>query len=164
VTLIARTTSVDATREIGAALAELARPSDLLLLAGDLGAGKTALAQGFGRGLGIREQITSPTFTLAREYEHGRLTLHHLDVYRLEQMEEVFDIGLPEMLDEGGVTLIEWGDAIIPARPADFLEIRLTFGEGDDERQLVIEAVGPSWSSRSRALAQALAPWSGDAC
>src|SRR5439155_1786727 len=101
---------------------------------------------------------------LAREYEHGRLTLHHLDVYRLEQMEEVFDIGLPEMLDEGGVTLIEWGDAIIPALPADFLEIRLTFGDGDDERQLVLEAIGPSWSSRSRALAQALAPWSGAAC
>jgi tRNA threonylcarbamoyladenosine biosynthesis protein TsaE len=155
------TSSVDATKAVGAALAELSRPGDLLLLAGDLGAGKTAFAQGFGRGLGIHHPITSPTFTLAREYDGGRLTMHHLDVYRLEQMEEVFDVGLPEMLDEGAVTLIEWGDAIIPALPADYLELRLTFGAGDDERSIELRAVGPSWSARARAVAQALAPWRG---
>ena len=156
----AATSTVDATRELGAALAELARPGDLVLLVGDLGAGKTALTQGFGRGLGIAGPITSPTFTLARQYEGGRLLLHHIDVYRLEQMEEVFDVGLPDLLDEGAVTLIEWGDAIAPALPAEYLEVRLAYGAGDDERLIELQAVGLSWSARQRALTQALAPWS----
>ena len=155
----ARTTTADATRALGAALAELARPGDLVLLVGDLGAGKTAFAQGFGRGLGLEGPITSPTFTLARQYEGGRLLLHHIDVYRLEQMEEVFDVGLPELLDEGAVTLIEWGDAIAPALPSDFLEIRIAFGAGDDDRTIELRAVGLSWNARQRAVGQALAPW-----
>ena len=154
------TNSPGATRAVAAALAELLVPGDLVLLVGDLGAGKTALAQGFGRGLGIAGPITSPTFTLARQYEGGRLLLHHIDVYRLEQMEEVFDVGLPELLDEGAVTLIEWGDAIAPALPADYLEVRLAYGDGDDERVIELKAVGLSWSARQRALTQALAPWS----
>lgn len=158
------TDSVDSTRALGAALAELARPGDLLLLSGDLGAGKTAFTQGFGRGLGIREQVTSPTFTLAREYDGGRLPLHHLDVYRLEQMDEVFDIGLPEMLDEGGATVIEWGDAIVPALPSDYLELRFNFGAGDDDRVILVHAVGPSWSGRERAVVETLAAWSDAAC
>jgi tRNA threonylcarbamoyladenosine biosynthesis protein TsaE len=162
--IVARTKSVDATREFGAALAELARPGDLVLLAGDLGAGKTALAQGFGRGLGIQTPITSPTFTLAREYDEGRLDMHHLDVYRLEHMAEIYDIGLPEMLDEGAVTLVEWGDAIIPAVPADYLEVRLTFGDGDDDREIVVDPIGTKWVGRTRALTQALAPWGASAC
>ena len=158
-TIIATTTAVDETQRLGAAIAELARPGDVVLLAGELGAGKTALTQGFGRGLGITEAITSPTFMLARQHAGGRLLLHHLDVYRLEQMQEVFDIGLPEVLDEGGVTVIEWGDAIAPALPADFLEVRLRFGDGDDDRIIEVEAIGPRWSARTRALSQALSPW-----
>jgi len=160
--LAARTTSVDATRQLAAALAELARAGDLLLLAGDLGAGKTAFAQGFGRGLGVEEPITSPTFTLAREYQGRRLRLHHLDVYRLEAMDEILDIGLPELLDDEAVVLVEWGDAIAPAVPADYLEVRITLGEGDDDRVLELRAVGPSWSARSRAVATVLAPWAGE--
>lgn len=158
-----RTTSADETRALAAALAELARPGDLILLAGDLGAGKTAFAQGFGRGLGVVGAITSPTFTLARQYE-GRLVLHHLDVYRLEQLEEVFDIGLPEMLDEGAVTIIEWGDAIRPALPADFLEISFRFGEGDDDRTIELRPVGHQWAARHRAVATALSPWETSEC
>ena len=87
-TLTAATSSVDETRALGAALAELARPGDVLLLCGDLGAGKTAFTQGYGRGLGVTDPITSPTFTLASRYD-GRLELNHLDVYRLEQLDEV---------------------------------------------------------------------------
>jgi tRNA threonylcarbamoyladenosine biosynthesis protein TsaE len=154
-----RTESVDATRAVGGAIAELARPGDIVLLAGELGAGKTAFVQGFGRGLGVPEQITSPTFVLARDYDDGRLPLHHLDVYRLDQMREVFDIGLPEVLDDGGVTVIEWGDAIVPSLPADFLEVRLTFGADDDERTVVVRAVGPSWAGRGVALARRLSEW-----
>ncbi len=160
-TIRAATANLEQTRELAAMLAELARPGDLVLLAGDLGAGKTAFAQGFGRGLGVPQAITSPTFTLAREYEGGRLRLHHLDVYRLEQLDEVLDIGLPELLDDDAVTIIEWGDAIIPALPSDYLEIHLTFGDGDDDRTLDFDVVGPGWAARVRRLAQTISPWQG---
>jgi tRNA A37 threonylcarbamoyladenosine biosynthesis protein TsaE len=71
----------------------------------------------------------------------------------------VYDIGLPEVLDDGGVTLIEWGDAIVPSLPADFLEVRLTFGADDDDRTIVVRAVGPSWSGRGHLLGRALEAW-----
>ena len=157
--ITAATRSVDQTRELAAAIAELARPGDLILLVGDLGAGKTAFAQGFGAALGVTEPITSPTFTLARQYEGGRLELNHLDVYRLEQIEESFDLGLAELLDGPAVMLIEWGDTIVPALPADYLEVRLTYGDEDDDRTVQFRSVGPRWASRSRALSDALRPW-----
>ena len=157
--IVATTGSVDETRSLAAAVAELAQPGDLILLVGDLGAGKTAFVQGFGRALGIEEAITSPTFILARSYD-GRLRLHHLDVYRLEQLAEVIDLALPELLDSGDVTLIEWGDAIMPALPADYLEVRLTFGDGDDDRTLELRWVGQRWAARQRSVATALQPWS----
>jgi tRNA threonylcarbamoyladenosine biosynthesis protein TsaE len=158
VTVVATTASVEATRAVGEAISSLARPGDVIVLAGDLGAGKTAFVQGFGRGLGVHERITSPTFTLVHVYE-GRLPIHHLDVYRLEQLSEALDLGLPEMLDEGGVVLVEWGDAILPVLPHDLLEVRLTFGPGDDDRHLAFRAVGAAWVPRSDALAGVLSPW-----
>jgi tRNA threonylcarbamoyladenosine biosynthesis protein TsaE len=157
--LFARTAAVAETRALGAALAELARRGDLVLLSGDLGAGKTAFAQGFGQGLGVTEAITSPTFTLAREYQGDRLRFHHLDVYRMEAMAELFDVDLPELLDDDGVVLIEWGDAIIPAVPGDYLEVAIRLGDGDDDRELELRVVGPSWTARSRAVATAVEPW-----
>ena len=154
-----RTTSVEATRELAAALAELLRGGDLIVLAGDLGAGKTAFTQGLGRALGIHELITSPTFTLARQYE-GRLRLHHLDVYRFDATAEVLDVGLAELLDDAdAVTVIEWGDAILPELPPNLLEVRLTLGEGDDDRDLALRMVGDGWAARRRALTTALKPW-----
>jgi tRNA threonylcarbamoyladenosine biosynthesis protein TsaE len=158
VTLLARSRSANDTRALAAAVAELVRPGDVVLLAGELGAGKTAFTQGLGSALGVDEPITSPTFTLASHYQ-GRLELNHLDVYRLEQLAEILDVGLPEMLDEGGVTVIEWGDAIIGALPADYLLIRLTYGDGLDDRSLELELVGRRWSARQRALSLALAAW-----
>jgi len=152
------THSADSTKRLAAALAELARPGDLLLLAGDLGAGKTAFTQGFGKALGVEERITSPTFTLVSQYE-GRLVLNHLDVYRLEQLEEVHHLGLGELLDEGGVTVIEWGDAILPMLPASYLEIRFAFGKEDDDRDITFIPVGPRWTARNRALTTALSLW-----
>jgi tRNA threonylcarbamoyladenosine biosynthesis protein TsaE len=162
----AATAGVEATRELGAALADVAHPGDIVLLSGDLGAGKTAFAQGFARGLGVGEAVTSPTFTLARSYE-GRLRLHHLDVYRLDRLQEAVDLGLPEMVDDGGVTLIEWGDAVIPTLPAEYLEIRLSYGDDDDARILELSGVGTRWSARSRAVAEAVGPWElqgGESC
>ena len=152
------TTSVDDTRALAAGVAPLAAPGDLILLAGDLGAGKTAFVQGFARGLGVSEPVTSPAFVLARPYE-GRLTLLHLDVYRLEHIQELHDLGISELLDDGGVTVIEWGDVVASALPADFLEVRLTPGEADDERHLAIRWVGSSWPARAAALRRAVADW-----
>lgn len=160
--VVATTTAVDQTQDLAAAVAALARPGDVVVLAGDLGAGKTAFVQGFGRGMGVPDRITSPTFTLVHVYE-GRLPVHHLDVYRLGQLSEALDLGLPEMLDEGGVVLIEWGDAILPVLPHDYLEVRLTFGAGDDDRQLDLRPVGPAWAPRADALAGVVSPWTADA-
>ena len=157
--LAARTSSVDETRKLAGALAALAQSGDLLVLAGDLGAGKTAFTQGFGRGLDVTEPITSPTFTLAQQYE-GRLLVHHLDVYRLDQLAEVADLGLAELLDDGGVTLIEWGDAILPVLGNDYLEVRLTFCESsDDERRILLRPVGRTWARRQVSLLHAIEPW-----
>ena len=157
-TVVATTRSVDETRDLAAALSSLARAGDVVVLAGDLGAGKTAFVQGFGRGLGVPDRITSPTFTLVHVYE-GRLPVHHLDVYRLEQLSEALDLGLPEMLDDGSVVLIEWGDAILPVLPHDFLEVRVTFGPEDDDRYLALNPVGPAWVPRGDAVAAVLGPW-----
>ncbi len=157
-----RTRSPDDTRELAANLADLAQSGDLLLLVGDLGAGKTTFTQGFAAALGISEPVTSPTFTLAREY-HGRLLLHHLDVFRLDQISEVLDLGLPELLDSDGVIIIEWGDAIRQALPNDYLEVALTFIEGQssppDERIVTLTPVGPRWQARSDDLAAAAGQW-----
>ncbi|MDH3707421.1 MAG: tRNA (adenosine(37)-N6)-threonylcarbamoyltransferase complex ATPase subunit type 1 TsaE [Acidimicrobiia bacterium] len=155
-TLVA-TTSVEQTRAVAGAVSGLCRPGDLILLVGDLGAGKTAFAQGFGAALGVTGPITSPTFTLARQYE-GRLTLNHLDVYRLEQISETLDLDLPDLLDGDTVTLIEWGDAIVPVLPPEYLEVRLTFGEGDDDRVLDLRTVGARWAARQRELDRVLNP------
>ena len=131
--MLARTTSVHDTRALAAALAELVRPGDVILLTGEMGAGKTAFTQGLGAGLGVTERVTSPTFTIAQTYEGGRLRVHHLDVYRLEHLHEALDIGLAEMIDEGAVVVIEWGDAVVPVLPADYLEIRITFAPLPDD-------------------------------
>jgi tRNA threonylcarbamoyladenosine biosynthesis protein TsaE len=153
------TDGVAATQDLGAALAAVSRPGDLVVLAGEMGAGKTAFAQGFARGLGITEAVTSPTFTIIREYAGGRLALHHLDVYRLEHLREVMDLGLGEMLDEEAVMLVEWGDAVLPALPDQYLEVRITFGTGDDDRAFELHGRGTPWLARERAIGEAVRPW-----
>lgn len=118
------TPSAEATRDAAALVAGFARGGDLILLVGDLGAGKTVFAQGFASGLGIDDRVTSPTFALVQSYE-GEMVMHHLDVYRLEHSSEVADLGLSELLDDDAVTLIEWGDMIVSALPSDFLEVNI---------------------------------------
>jgi tRNA threonylcarbamoyladenosine biosynthesis protein TsaE len=157
--LVLATAGAAQTQELAAALGAIAQPGDLILLAGEMGAGKTAFAQGFARGLGIADQVTSPTFTIVQEYAGGRLNMHHLDVYRLETLREVADLGLSEMLDEDAVMLVEWGDAVLPALPDQYLELRITFGAGDDDRRFELRGVGGSWPARARQLAEAVAPW-----
>ena len=141
------------------ALAGLVGAGDLVVLAGDMGAGKTAFTQGFARGLGITDRVTSPTFTIIREYAGPGLALHHLDVYRLDHLREVVDLGLGELLDEEAVMVVEWGDAVLPALPDQYLDVRIRFGEGDDDRELELIARGGPWVARHRALSEAVAPW-----
>lgn len=164
--LNAATKSADDTRELGAALAPLLRGGDILLLAGDLGAGKTTFTQGLAGALGVTEQVTSPTFTLLHSYAGRSLTLLHADVYRLGRLSEIADLGLTELVDGEAVAVIEWGDVAEPVLPADFVEIRLAYpavdAADDDRRTLSLRAVGPSWSARLDALSRALARWSVD--
>ena len=155
------TSDAEQTRRLGAALAELARPGDVFLLLGDLGAGKTVLAQGLGAGLGVDDVITSPTFALVQSYE-GRLGLHHLDVYRLEQVNEALDLGLAELLDDGSVVVVEWGDRIAPVLPQDYLEVRLVYGPRESDRAVELVPVGSRSTARRRALATVLATFGPD--
>ena len=157
--LRAATSAPGETQRLAAALSELCAAGDVVVLAGEMGAGKTAFSQGFARGLGITEAVTSPTFTIVREYEGGRLALHHLDVYRLDQLREGAELGVGEMLDEDAVMLVEWGDAVLPALGDQYLEIRITFGDGDDDRILDLAPRGRSWSARGDRLAATVAPW-----
>ena len=112
-------TSAAMTRALGAALATELGPGSVVVLSGDLGSGKTVFAQGVAEGLGVTERVVSPTFAIAREYE-GRLRLHHLDVYRLDHVQEAIDLGLDELFDDA-VTLIEWGDGVRDLLPERML-------------------------------------------
>jgi len=152
------TKSVDDTRALAVEVAGFVRSGDLIVLAGDLGAGKTAFTQGLAKGLGVADAVTSPAFVLVRSYA-GRLALTHIDVYRLDHLQEVFDLGIAEIVDSGGVTVVEWGDVVTPALPTDLLEIRLDHGDTDDERRLNFTTVGPTWIPRMAALAKAMSRW-----
>ena len=151
------TAGVDETRALGGAVAAVVDIGDVLVLVGDLGAGKTAFVQGFAAALGFAAPVTSPTFTLANRYE-GRLVINHLDVYRFDGPEEVRDLALPELLDEG-VTLVEWGDTIVAALPAEHLSVTIRLGDGDNDRSFELCSHGKSWQRRADRLSAALEPW-----
>jgi len=129
------------TFELGRRLGEAARPGQVYALSGDLGAGKTVLAQGFAAGLGIRRPVTSPTFTILQLYPEGRLPLCHMDAYRLEDPWELEAVGGHEYLGGPGVCLVEWPEMIEPLLPPDTCRIRLErcSGQGDDVREIKLE-------------------------
>lgn len=143
--------SQGATEALGEALAPLLAANDVLLLSGDLGAGKTQLVKGIARGLGVAEPVTSPTFNILLVHE-GELSLNHLDLYRLESAEQLEDIDYWGTLESGGVSAVEWGDRFADAMPADGLLVRITI-TGDESRELVLEPLG----ARGRVLASAWA-------
>ncbi len=123
------------TREFGLKLAEELRTGDVLALIGDLGTGKTALTGYIAQGLGISDNIVSPTFTIVREYTDGRLPLYHFDVYRLADSEEMFNIGAEEYFyEKGGVCVIEWADIVEDILPADTKYIYIEYGASEGER------------------------------
>ena len=142
--------SVEATRSLAAAIAAVSRVGDLVVLAGEMGAGKTAFVQGFAAALDVEDLVTSPTFTLVHTYD-GRVRVHHLDVYRLERLSELAELAVDELLDDG-VVLVEWGDAVAEALPNDFLQVDLAFGVGPHERTATLSERGSRWSTRLRSI------------
>lgn len=153
-----RTRSPEETRAVGAAIATALAPGDVVSLTGDLGAGKTNLVQGAARGLGAEEPVGSPTFVLVREYR-GSLPIYHLDVYRLERVQEVLDLGFEDLLDPSGVVFIEWGSAIEGLLPASHLEVELRSLEGEQDREVAVRARGSAWEARWDELARSLGAW-----
>lgn len=155
------TSTADGTRDVGAALATLLQPRDTVVLTGDLGAGKTTLVQGIGRGLGVEDHVASPTFTLVKEYA-GSLDVAHVDVYRLERVQDVVDLGLDELGGRDRVLLVEWGDVVQELLPEDRLRVELTTGADDDARRIVLTPHGRSWAMRWERLEQLLQPFRRD--
>jgi tRNA threonylcarbamoyladenosine biosynthesis protein TsaE len=149
------TRSADETRELGRRLAALLRPGDVVVLSGELGAGKTTLAQGIGAGLGVRGDVTSPTFVISRVHPslHSGPPLVHVDAYRLHGGAELDDLDLDETL-ELAVTLVEWGDGLADTLSPDRLRIHLRRQQAsdvqepsDELRAITVEAVGERWRS-----------------
>jgi tRNA threonylcarbamoyladenosine biosynthesis protein TsaE len=137
------------TQELAARLAGQLRPGDVVLLGWELGAGKTTFTQGVARALGVTEVVTSPTFTLVREYPTpSGFRLLHADVYRLEQLQEILDLALPEHVEDGACALIEWGERAAPALAPDYLAVRLDYGEADTDRVLTLRPEGEAWTAR----------------
>jgi tRNA threonylcarbamoyladenosine biosynthesis protein TsaE len=182
-----RTRSAQETRALGEALAHGLRPGDVVLLAGDLGAGKTTLAQGIGAGLGVADHVTSPTFTLVRSYpcaptdesvdDGDRLevqttttttttpttattvrTFLHADLYRLDRLGEVVDLALAELVEDAAVAVVEWGDVAEPVFGGEAISVRLAEGSQDDERSVTLRV--PAWSkARRHELGDLLSAW-----
>lgn len=160
------TTSAQDTRRLAATVAEALRLGDVISLTGELGAGKTCFVQGAAAALGVTDRVTSPTFLLRRDYE-GRVPIVHLDVYRLDTLQEARELGLDEAARS--LTFIEWGDAMQPLLPADHLEITFTsldrppVGPGGDEvRRIVLRPRGADWKRRIVGLAVDCARWRDD--
>jgi tRNA threonylcarbamoyladenosine biosynthesis protein TsaE len=131
----------EATKRAGESFARVLHPGDIVLLTGQLGAGKTTFTQGVGRGLGVSDRITSPTFTMVRQHDSvndlGITTLHHADVYRIDRLDEVIDLALGELVEESAVALVEWGDIATAVFGRDVMTV--TFLLDDDARTLVVD-------------------------
>ena len=135
-----RSDSRAATEMLGETLAPLLRAGDVLVLSGDLGAGKTQLTKGIGHGLGVAEPVTSPTFNLLLVHE-GRLPLYHFDLYRLEHADQLEDLDYWGTLEADGVSVVEWGDRFAEALPIDGVIVRVCI-TGDESREIVLEPLG----------------------
>ena len=181
--VVVDTHSPERTRAVGADVAAVLRGGDVVLVAGELGAGKTTLVQGIAAGLGVAEPVTSPTFTLVRPYpcdpssrdggavspdpvspdpvsphpgsESPPRVMLHADLYRLDRLGEVADLALGELVEESAVAVVEWGDVADAVLGRDALRVVLEPGAGDDDRRITIMGTG-SWARRSDAIAAAV--------
>jgi tRNA threonylcarbamoyladenosine biosynthesis protein TsaE len=136
--------STEAMRGVGAAIGHALEAGDVIALIGDLGAGKTELVKGIARGLGADEnEVTSPTFTLIQSYRDGRLPLHHVDLYRLDEIEELRHVGLDDLYRDEAAVAVEWFDRFPTAAPKDYLEVRIAIVD-ETRRTVSLSAHGPA--------------------
>ncbi len=131
------------TRELAKELASKAKGGDVFALTGDLGTGKTAFAKGFAEGLGIHTTVNSPTFTILQEYTGGRLPFYHFDVYRIEEPDEMLEVGFEDYIRGDGVSLVEWADLIPELLPEDTIHVTLQkeLSKGTDYRRITVEGI-----------------------
>lgn len=130
------TRSAEATQAAGERLGQTLGPGDVVGLTGELGAGKTCFIQGLAYGLGVKDRATSPTFVLINEYQ-GRLPVRHVDAFRTASFTELMELGLPELFDEAGVTVVEWADKVAPLLPPRTIHVHIE-GVGDEPREITI--------------------------
>lgn len=135
--------SADDTFQIGRNLAQHAKPGDVFCLYGDLGTGKTVFSQGFADGLGVQGPVSSPTFTILKEYDDGRIPFYHFDVYRIGSVDEMDEIGYYEFIDGDGVCLIEWAELIEDILPSGYYRVTIEkdLEQGFDFRRILVETV-----------------------
>ena len=145
--LTVTTHSPDETRIVGASLAPLLLPGDVVSLSGDLGAGKTVFVQGLAAALGCDTRVTSPSYTIVHEYK-GRYPILHVDVYRLDSFQQVIDLGFEELLDPAAIMLVEWGEAVTPLLPRRCLEVDIRASvdpDAVDDRDFRFRPRGDEW-------------------
>lgn len=128
-------------KKIAQDIAKLVKKGDIYCLCGELGAGKTQFSKGFGQGLGIKDEITSPTFTIVNEYREGIIPFFHFDMYRINDTEELYDIGYEEYFFGGGVCLVEWADIVKEIIPNDAIWIKITKDITKGENYRLIEVI-----------------------
>jgi len=139
--MVTETFCAEETFALGRSIGEKAKPGDIYLLSGNLGVGKTVFTQGVAAGLGIREPVSSPTFTIVQEYTDGRLPFYHFDVYRIDDVEEMEEIGYDDYFFGGGVCMIEWAELIREILPDNCISVRIEkdLSRGFDYRRIIIE-------------------------
>ncbi len=130
---------------LGRKLGTVIEKGSTVCLTGDLGTGKTHFAKGFAEGLGIKDNITSPTFTIVNEYDEGRLPFYHFDVYRVNDIDEILQVGFEEYVYGQGVTLIEWADMIEAILPEELIHVKIEKTENPDERKITIRSFGKEY-------------------
>jgi len=159
-----RIDSLGQTETLARIIAKLVRPRDMIVLSGEMGAGKTTFTQGLGKAMGVTETITSPTFNLLHNYRSRRLALHHADLFRLERTGELVDLGLDELQDAGGVVVVEWGD-VVGDELGDALVVSFSHGDAvidepgeqtTESRLITIEPRGVQWLGRMQKLGDEL--------
>src|SRR5256886_11969726 len=152
-----RTRSAEETEAAGGRLGAGLGPGDVVGLVGELGAGKTCFIQGLVRGLGATTRATSPTFVLVNQYR-GRVPIYHVDAYRTQSLVELLDLGVAELLQGDGVTVVEWADKLLPLLPSGTIEVRIE-GLGDEPRTITIRRLDRTRSARARRASASPFPW-----
>jgi tRNA threonylcarbamoyladenosine biosynthesis protein TsaE len=137
--MVFRSNSEAETEALGGRLAQVLKPGSVVAFTGDLGAGKTAFVRGLARGLGITQRVTSPTYTIANEYEGGRLPLFHFDLYRLSGEDELYEIGWEDYLARGGVCALEWSERAPGLLEETCIRVDIRRGPGEGQREITVE-------------------------